>query len=231
MRGGQVTLLEDLDPGEREAVIGELARERHPIVAFGSNAAPATLESKFGHFPDEADRTVLVVTGFLHDLDVGAAASPSAYGSAPAALFSSPGTEVRAAVLWLTATQATQLTWSEISYRLGRLDASHFEVDEADVEVDELFAYVNRFGALSVDGEPLALAAIPARGRHAPALTQEEMLGVVARLALGPDAAAVDLVRAIFEDMAAVVARVSEQVWPLGRPLDPELWTPYPASR
>src|SRR4051794_35695118 len=41
LRGDEVQLLEDLEPGERDAVIPELARDRHPILAFGSNAAPA----------------------------------------------------------------------------------------------------------------------------------------------------------------------------------------------
>jgi hypothetical protein len=228
LRGGDVQLLDDLDPGAREATIAEFARDRHPILAFGSNAAPARLEFKFGHFPDEADRTVLVVTGVLHDLDIGAAASPTVYGSMPAALFSSPGTAVRAAVLWVTAAQATQLTWSELSYRLGRLESARFEVDEADVDVEHVFGYVNRFGALHLDGAPVAMAAIPATGRRAAALTQEQLLERVAQLVLGPDSSAADLVQAIFDDMAAVVSRASETVWPLGRQLEPELWTPYP---
>jgi hypothetical protein len=228
LRGGEVQLLEELEPRAREALIAEFARDRHPILAFGSNAAPGRLEFKFGHFAEEDDRTVLVVTGHLHDLDVGAAASPTVYGSMPAALFSSAGTAVRAAVLWVTAEQATQLTWSELSYRLGRLDSARFEVDEADVEVENVFGYVNRFGALHLDGEPVAMAAIPAKGRRARALTQEELLGRVAQLILGPDASAEQLVRAIYEDFTAVVGRVSETVWPLGRPLEPELWTPYP---
>jgi hypothetical protein len=228
LRAGEVELLEDLAPTARDAVIADFARDRHPILAFGSNAAPGRLEFKFAHFPDEADRTVLVLTGALHDLDVGAAASPTVYGSMPGALFSSPGTAVRASVLWVTAAQATQLTWSELSYRLGRLDSARFEVDEADVEVEHVFGYVNRFGALHLDGEPVAMAAIPAVGRRAPALTQEELLEQAARLILGGDASAEDLVRAIFEDMSAVIQSASEHVWPLGRQLDPELWTPYP---
>ena len=226
--GGEVQLLEELDPDAREALIAQFARDRHPILAFGSNAAPGRLKFKFGHFPDEADRTVLVLTGVLHDLDVGAAASPTVYGSMPGALFSSPDTAVRAAVLWVTAAQATQLTWSELSYRLGRLDRAHFEVDEAEVEVKNVFGYVNRFGALHLEGEPVAMAAIPAENRRAPALTQEELLERAAALILAPGASAEDLVRAIFDDTPAVVARASEHVWPLGRQLDPELWTPYP---
>jgi hypothetical protein len=228
LRGGEVQLLGELGAAARESVLREFARDRYPILAFGSNAAPATLEIKLAHFPDEADRAVLVVTGALHDLDVGAAASPTVYGAMPAALFSSPGTAVRAALLWLTPTQVTQLTWSELGYRLGRLDKAHFAVDDADLEVGDLFGYVNRFGALCIDGAPVAMAAIPATGRTAPALTQEELLDHVARLALGPEAGAADLVGAVFADMAAVIARVAEHVWPLSQPLAPELWTPYP---
>ncbi len=230
LHGSDVALLDDLTPAERRSTVEALAADRHPVVAFGSNASPATLTAKFAHFAAAADRTVLVLAGALHDLDVGASASPSIYGAMPAALFASPGTAVRAAVLWLTVDQVTQLTWSEPSYRLGRLDGAHFEMDAADVEVDGLFAYVSRFGALCLAGAPVALAAIPATGRNARALTQRELLDAVASMAVAPDAQAEDLVRAIFEDMAGVLARVAATVWPSGRPLPGQLWTPFPAS-
>jgi hypothetical protein len=230
MRGGEVQVLGDLAPGEREQVIRAFARERHPILAIGSNAAPGVLEIKFAHFPGVADREVLVLTGVLHDLDVGPAATLTLYGSMPAALFSSPGTAVRAALVWVTPAQLMQLTWSELSYRLGRLDAARFEVDEAHIPVEHVLGYVNRFGVLHPDGEPVALDAVPATGRRAVAVTQEELLARFAPLLLGPGAGVADLVRAIYEDMGAVVARASEHVWPLGRQLAPELWTPYPAQ-
>ena len=97
------------------------AGERLPVLAIGSNAAPEVLERKFAHFPEEEDRAVLALTGRLHDFDVGFAAQPALYGSMPATLFPSPGTAVAATVLWVTPAQLTQLVWSEISYRLGRL--------------------------------------------------------------------------------------------------------------
>src|SRR3954454_2512524 len=37
MRSREVQLLEDLDAAEREEVIREFARDRHPLLAFGSN--------------------------------------------------------------------------------------------------------------------------------------------------------------------------------------------------
>ena len=100
-------------------------------------------------------------------------------------------------------------------------------MDEADVEVTQLFAYVHRIGALCLDGEPVALAAVPAEGRTARALTQRQLLDVCAPLILGPGADAEELVRAIFADMHAVFMRAREAVWPRARPLPGDLWTRF----
>jgi hypothetical protein len=227
LRDGAVELLDDLAHDARRAAIAAFTRDRHPLLAFGSNAAPGTLTAKFAHFAGPADLEVLVLAGHLHDFDVGAGAAPTAYGSLPAALFASPGTAVRAAVLWVTAAQAEQLTWSELGYTLGRLDAGRFVMDEADVAVDQVFAYVHRIGAFCVDGEPVALAAVPAEGRTARALTQRELLDACAPLVLGPGADAEALVRAVFADMASVFLRAREAVWPLGRPLPDGAWTRF----
>jgi hypothetical protein len=229
LRDDGFELLDDLDPAERESTVRSFTTGRYPLLSFGGNAAPEWLAAKFAHFPDEANRTVLVLTGDLHGVDVGAAATPSILGYMPATLFASPGTAVRAAVLWTTAAQVTQLTWSELGYRLGRLDDAHFVMDEADVQVDDIFAYIHRLGAFCIDGAPVALAAIPAANRTVPALTQEELLETVAQLVIAPDARAEDLVRAIFEDMAGVIARASETVWPSSQQLLSP-WTPLPAT-
>jgi hypothetical protein len=228
LRGRDVELLEELQPASREAVVAEFRRGRHPILAFGANGSPTGLARKFAHFEDEADRTALVFSGDLHEHDVGASASPTLFGYMPATLFASPGTAVRASVSWLTPAQLTQLTWSELSYRLGRLDAATFSPDDDDVEVSQIFAFVSRFGAFCLDGGPVALAAVPARGRTAPALSQRELLDVVAGLIQGQGARCEDLVRAIFDDMAAVVEAASQSVWPASVPLQ-SAWTPFPA--
>lgn len=225
LRDGAVTLVDDLDPGERRATIAAFTGEdRHPLLAFGSNAAPGQLRLKVAHLEE---RDVLVLAGHLHGYDVGAGAAPTAYGSMPGALFASPGTAVRAAVLWVTAEQATQLTWSELGYVLGRLDEGRFEMDEADVAVEELFAYVHRIGAYCIDDEPVALAAVPARDRTARAVTQRQLLDGVAPLLLGDGADAGALVRAVFDDMAAVFARSREVLWPRSRRLPAGSWTPF----
>lgn len=229
LRSEEVQLLDAIDPEERASIVGGFTEDRHPILSFGGNGAPSWLTQKFAHFPDEVDRTALVLIGELHDFDVGAAASLAPIGYMPATLFASPGTVVRAAIVWATAAQVAQLTWSEIPYRFGRLDDARFAMDEADVAVDEIFAYIHRLGSFCIDGAPVALAAVPATGRTAIAMTQEQLLDVAARLVLGPDARAEKLVRAIFEDMAGVTAKASETIWPSSLQLQAS-WTPFPVS-
>jgi hypothetical protein len=224
-----IELLEDLSAEERKRARGRFvsgAEERMPVLAFGSNAAPETLERKFAHLTEEDDRAVLALTGRLHDFDVGAAAQPALYGSMPATLFPSPGTAVCATVLWVTPTQFTQLAWSELSYRLGRL-RTRFDVDDDGTGFDRVLAFVSRFGAFCVDGDPVALAAIPASGRTAEALTQEQLLDAAAALAIGPDAKAEALVRAIFEDMGQVLPRIVATVHKSSVPFASERWTPF----
>ncbi len=229
LRDGEIELVEDMAPGDRRATVSAFARDRHPLVAFGANGAPSRLQTRFAAFEDPADRAVLVLAGDLHGVDVGAQAAPSVFGSMPGALFASPGTAVRAAVLWLTPAQVAELTLAELGYRLGRLDRARFTMDEAGVEVDDVFAYVSRIGALRLDGEPVALAAIPATGRSARALTQEQLLDAVAALVLGPEARAGDVVRMCCEDIFALAPRIAELMWPTALRLPDDHWTPYPA--
>ncbi len=229
LQGDAMTLLHDLPAGAGDPVLGSTTAGRHALLAFGSNAAPSTLRAKFAHFPDADDRRVLVLAGALHDFDVGASAHPTGYGALPATLFPSPGTAVRAAVLHVTDAQFTLLTWSELSYALGRLQDVRFTVDEAGEHDGDLLAYVSRFGAFAPAGEPVALAAVPATGRTAPAWSQEMLLAAAARLALGPDSTAEDLVRAVFTDMPALVARIG----PVNRasaPFASRRWRPWPGA-
>jgi len=227
LKGERAELVGDLDPAARESTVAAFTEDRHPILSFGANASPSRLATKFAHLPGEADRELLVLTGELLDLDVGAVPSVPLAGYIPASLFASPGTAVRAAVIWVTPAQVTQLAWSEMTYRLGRLEEARFEVDDADLEIDDVFAFVARLGAFCVDGDPVALAAVPARNRAAAALTQLELLDTVARLVLGPEASAEGLIRASCEDMPGVMARSMERLWPRAQQLSSP-WTPLP---
>ncbi|MDQ6607472.1 MAG: hypothetical protein M3Z06_13105 [Actinomycetota bacterium] len=232
--GGTVQLLDELQPRRRAEILLRFTgiaehrpdTARTPLLAFGSNASPAALRRKFAHFPDAEDRSVLVLAGRLHEFDVGASAQPTIYGAMPATLFASPGTAVRAGVLWVTPHQFTQLVWSELSYGLGRLDAP-FEADEPDHSLGSVIAFVSRFGAFAPSGRPIALAAIPASGRRAPALAQEQVLGAAAALALGPDAGAEALVREVFESFSELIPRLERTVRRCAEPFSSPRWTPY----
>jgi len=227
-----IELLADLEDGDRDRILERFTSPdggRVPVLAIGSNAAPEALERKFAHFPEESDRVLLALTGRLHDFDIGVAPQPTMYGSMPATLFPSPGTEACATVLWVTPKQFTQLMWSEFSYRLGRL-RTRFELDGGATGFDEVLVFVSRFGAFCVDERPVALAAIPAGGRTAEALTQEQLLDAVAALAIGPEASAETLVRAIFEEMSQIAPKIAATVHKESQPFASESWTPFSAA-
>jgi hypothetical protein len=226
---GDIELLSALEQPEHERLIERFAAPdgaRLPLLAIGSNAAPEVLQRKFAHFPEPADRTVLAVHGRLHEFDVGYAAQPALYGALPATIFPSPGTAVATMLLWVTPAQFTQLTWSELSYRLGRL-RTRFTVDEAEERFDEVLVFVSRWGAFCVDGAPVALAAVPAQRRTATSLTQREVLDLAAALALGPGTSAETLVRAVFEDLAGLGPALAATLHRAGLPFASERWTPY----
>lgn len=204
--------------------------DRHPLVTFGANGAPHRLIERFDSFSAPADREVLVLTGHLHGFDAGANVVPVPYGAVPAILFASPGTAVRAAVLWLTPLQVQTLVFAELGYRLGRLDHARFEVDEVDTSVDTVFAFVARNGALRLDGEPVALAAVPARDRTARAMTQEELLEALGIMAFGPGTTARDISRRCFEDQPSVIRALMPLTAPTALHLPADSWTPYPAA-
>jgi len=222
-------LLAAMGPERRRRTLAERSGAgsgRLPLLAIGSNAAPAVLERKFAHFEAAADRSLLALSGRLHGFDVGAAAQPALYGAMPATLFPSPGTAVAATLLWVTPTQFTQLTWSELNYRLGRL-RTRFEADEGDAAFDQVLVFVSRFVNFCVDGLPVALAAVPATGRTAPALTQHQLLDAVAARALGPGAGAEELVRAVCEDLGGLIPKLATGVHAEAQRFESERWTPF----
>lgn len=147
----------------------------------------------------------------------------------PATLFPSPGTAVRAAVLWVTVAQFTHLASGEISYHVGRLE-TRFDADEAALSLTDVLAFVSRFGAFCVDDQPVAMSAIPAQGRVAVALTQEQFLDAAAELALGSGATAEMLVREIFENLAEIGPKIVTKVRPASQPFSSDRWTPFPRT-
>lgn len=232
LSGGQVEPLAAMAAARRDEVLARFTGPgsgRVALLAIGSNAAPVATERKFAHFAKPEERSLLALVGHLHDFDIGVAPHPALYGSLPATPFPSPGTAVRAALLWVTPAQFTQLTWSELSYRLGRL-RTRFEVEESEASFDAVLVFASRFGTFCPDGEPVALAAVPARSRTAPERSQEQLLDAAAALAFGAGATAATMVRALHEEPAATLATIAARVHPAGLPFESERWTPYPTQ-
>jgi hypothetical protein len=201
--------------------------DRVPLLAIGSNGAPRTLVRKLAHL-GPPDRALVVEAGDLHDFDVVATTFPTVYGSFAATLVPSPGTVLRAALVWVTPRQLTALSWTETSYRLGRLTGARFESrGAAGPAPPALHAFVSRWGALARDGAPVPLAALPARRRARAGLTQEQLRDEAAAATLGARARAGDLVRAIFADLTGTARRLEAVLGARAVPFAAEGWEPY----
>jgi hypothetical protein len=134
------------------------------VLAYGSNASPAVLRRKLG---EEVAAAVVARRVVLRDADVVYSAHISAHGAIPGTLHPSPGTEVDAWLLAVPSHAMPALDATEPNYRRRPYAGAH--------------AYLSRHGALRVDDGPVALAAVPARGRRLRALAQGEMLECVRR--------------------------------------------------
>ena len=150
---------------------------RVPVLSYGSNAAPQQLKRKFPNEPE--DRPILVAKTVLKDFDVVYSAHFTSYGALPATLVPSEGTRLNVFVLWLLPPQLEALHKTELgSYDFGRLRGLTTLVDGGGV-LRELLLYRSRAGALTLNGEAVAFAEVPAEGRKLKAMGQEAMLEAV----------------------------------------------------
>ena len=151
---------------------------RQPVIAVGSNRAPEQLARKFGA---EQDRTIPVTWAWMHGYDVVYCAHLAGYGSVPATLHGSPGTEVRVAVTWLTEAQLERMHETEnvgASYVYGTFDPDAIDLGDGRPEM-RAGCYITKCGALALDGAPVALAEIEARGRRFRSLPQAAKLALL----------------------------------------------------
>jgi hypothetical protein len=132
---------------------------RTPLISYGANSAPEALVRKLASLPG-AEMPVL--RSELEGFDVVYSAHVSPYGAVPATLLESPGTRAPVFVIHPTAEQRALLTASEPNYDL--------------VEVGGIAAYRSKHGSLSIDGSPLALAAVRSVGRTLPELDEPAVL-------------------------------------------------------
>ena len=146
---------------------------RRPVIAVGSNRAPAQLARKYADWP--AGTEIPVTLAWLADHDVVHSAHFASYGAIPARLAEAAGVTVEVAVIWLTELQLDRMheTEGKANYRFRRLDGVDLRLDDGR-RLDSAYAYAGLRPPLTVDGGSAALAAISAHGRRLPVLAQEQ---------------------------------------------------------
>lgn len=211
-RGGAVA---PFDPAAR--------RGRLPVLAVGSNQSPRQLSRKFG---DQGE--IPVQRAHLADFDIFYSAHITAYGSVPAMLQRSPGTEVTLSLTWLDDRQLEAMHATELSaakYEFAVIENIDLALDcGATLNSVHLYAGVN--GHLVNAGDAVALAAIAAEGRRFKALDTAGMLEIVRRRvapAEDPD----EFVLKLVDDQAyraACTDRIATDSVTFGHPARP-VWT------
>jgi hypothetical protein len=144
---------------------------RTPLLAYGSNAAPSVLARKLGGETEP----VPVVRAILAEFDVVYSAHIAAYGSVPATLRRSRGTELLAFIAYLTPAQLQLVSETEPNYRLSRLGDLSCRLENGD-ELRDCAAYLSRHGCLIAGGSPVAVREVPARQRVLAEMSQREVL-------------------------------------------------------
>ena len=158
----------------------ELFGDRTPVIAHGSNRSLEQLLRKF------AERAEIPVSrALLADYDVVYSAHMTRYGAIAANLAHQPGVAGEVWVTWLDQAQLQRMHDTELGaeiYRYGTLSGIRLALEAGPVpELAEAGVYLSSYGYLALDGQPVGLAAVPAEGRHAPALRQDEALSPGAR--------------------------------------------------
>jgi len=166
-------------PDRLESLGAAPLAERSAVLAVGSNAAPARLADKCG-----AAAVIPVARAKVAGWAAVYSAHISTYGSIAATLWSDPMSTSSLAVTFLDPHQLGILDASEANY--VRVDLGPL-IDGWEGSVT---GYRSRRGALSFDGGPIRLAAVPARS-PLPALGELEVLDeVAARSTLSADGTA-----------------------------------------
>lgn len=177
-----------------------MRRGRTPVLAYGSNRAPAQLYRKFGSLP--AASAILVERCELDGFDIVHSAHVTSYGAIPAALLPRAGVSVVVAVTWLSDAQVAQMDLSERTGRnYGRRPLGVIARLGDGAMFDAVEAYFTDHGPLHVDGEIVGQADIEARGRPGSGLRNAEVLARAHR-AFAADKAFEDFVLRLARDEA-----------------------------
>ncbi|TNE40662.1 MAG: hypothetical protein EP348_01815, partial [Alphaproteobacteria bacterium] len=134
-------------------------KDRIPVLASGSNGAPAQLKRKFG----EGSETAIPVTAAkLHDICCSYSAHYAGYGAIAATLCHAPGAVSDVHITWLNEAELKRMHETEaigVNYDYARLDNLRL-LCERRGEIATAFAYISRRGCLLIDGKPVLLKAL-----------------------------------------------------------------------
>jgi hypothetical protein len=145
---------------------------RYAVLAVGSNACPGRLQEKFGGRDKEP---IVVVKGWIADVDSLYTAWLADYGALPATIASSPGTEVE---IWATLLTRSQLETMNQSENLGddyALVAVATPLCVGTFSIHNVYAYYDR-RLLCLDGELVRVADFEARNAEFRAMSEREVL-------------------------------------------------------
>ena len=139
-----------------------------PAVGYGSNPAPSQLARKYDKQSATGSAVIPVMKGRLSDYDVVWTPVFVSYGAMPATIAPSPGTDVDIWVTWLSKAFVEHMSETEhvgeSLYAFAELTGVDYAFDGPDPKV--LKVYISCFGALTVDGETLAVSSVPALQRR-----------------------------------------------------------------
>jgi hypothetical protein len=157
---------------------GGLFDGRVPVIAHGSNRAPAQLARKYGN-----GARIPVSRAWLGDYDVVYSAHVTQYGAIAANLQHAPGARVQVFVTWLDDVQLARMHETELggeNYHYGRMAAVRLDLETGPAEaLEAAFVYLSARGCLARDGAPLGLATVPAERRPHGELHQEQAQALV----------------------------------------------------
>ncbi|MCG8494065.1 MAG: hypothetical protein MI743_20815 [Sneathiellales bacterium] len=143
-------------------------RDRIPVLACGSNAAPDQLIRKY---PETQKEEVPVTRARLHDFICVYSAHIAAYGAIPATLFWQPDTVTDCHITWLSENQLYHMHQTEaigVNYRFSKLTDIIIEC-EKNGPMTDVFAYISNFGSLQLDQQPVPITQLaPKRFIHPP---------------------------------------------------------------
>ncbi|OIV38563.1 hypothetical protein BIV57_04710 [Mangrovactinospora gilvigrisea] len=152
--GDGLTVLQRWDGAAVDGLLAEAGAPplaaRTPVLAVGSNAAPAQLHHKLAALPPAA-RAVPLCPVRADGLGVGVSAHISRAGYISAAPFAAPGARAALTATWLDPEQLAAVDATELTYR--RRPARGPVALPDGTALDGAFLYVHRTGVLAAEGD------------------------------------------------------------------------------